>query len=93
MRYMWQQMTVVFKKYVKEYSDTGCFNCLSEHRTAAHRLQEVSESIFGRFLLLQLNGDEPLINTEAIAKAIPDYVPQDIEYGTNINTNAKLRHR
>ena len=60
----------------------------SEHRTAAHRLQEVSESISADFYL-QLNGDEPLINTEAIAKAIPDYVPQDIEYGTNIITNAK----
>ena len=59
-----------------------------EHRTAAHRLQEVSESISADFYL-QLNGDEPLINTEAIAKAIPDYVPQDIEYGTNIITNAK----
>lgn len=57
----------------------------STHRAAAHRLQEVSESISADFYV-QLNGDEPLINTEAIAAAIPDYVPQDIEFGTNIIT-------
>lgn len=55
------------------------------HRTAAHRLQEVSESVNADFYL-QLNGDEPLINTEAIAAAIPENVPQDIEFGTNIIT-------
>ncbi len=57
----------------------------SSHRTAANRLAEVSETIEADFYL-QLNGDEPLINTEAIAKAIPDYVPTDIEFGTNIIT-------
>lgn len=57
----------------------------NSHRTAAHRLQEVSE-IIDADLYLQLNGDEPLINTDAIATAIPDVVPQDIEFGTNIIT-------
>lgn len=55
------------------------------HRAAAHRLQEVSETVKADFYV-QLNGDEPLINTEAIAAAIPDYVPQDVEFGTNIIT-------
>ena len=55
------------------------------HRAAAHRLQEVSETIHADFYV-QLNGDEPLINTDAIAAAIPDYVPQDVEFGTNIIT-------
>ena len=55
----------------------------STHRTAAHRLQEVSETVKADFYV-QLNGDEPLINTEAIAATIPDYVPQDVEFGTNI---------
>jgi len=55
------------------------------HRAAAHRLQEVSETVKADFYV-QLNGDEPLINTDAIAAAIPDYVPQDVEFGTNIIT-------
>ncbi len=55
------------------------------HKTAAHRLQEVSEAIHADFYV-QLNGDEPLINTEAIAAVIPKEVPQDIEFGTNIIT-------
>lgn len=57
----------------------------TEHRCAANRLQEVSEHISADFYL-QLNGDEPLINTEAVQAAIPDDVPQDIEFGTNIIT-------
>lgn len=55
------------------------------HRTAAQRLQEVSEAIKSDFYV-QLNGDEPLINTDAIVAAIPDEVPQDIEFGSNIIT-------
>lgn len=55
----------------------------SSHRTAAHRLQEVSESINADFYV-QLNGDEPLISIEAIEACIPDTVPQDIEFGTNV---------
>lgn len=57
----------------------------STHPTAAHRLQEVSEIIKADFYV-QLNGDEPLINTEAIIAAIPDIIPQDREFGTNIIT-------
>ena len=57
----------------------------SEHRTAANRLWEVSNTVKADFYL-QLNGDEPLINTEAIEKAIVDNVPQDIEFGSNIIT-------
>lgn len=57
----------------------------SAHRTAAHRLQEVSEKVKADFYL-QLNGDEPLINPEAITAAIPDYVPREHEFGTNIIT-------
>ena len=55
------------------------------HRTAAHRLQEVSDKIQADFYL-QLNGDEPLINTEAIKAAIPNNFPTDTEFGTNIIT-------
>ena len=56
------------------------------HKTGAHRLQEVSETISADFYV-QLNGDEPLINCNAIRAAIPKDVPQDIEFGTNIITN------
>lgn len=58
------------------------------HQTGAHRLQEVSEKINADFYV-QLNGDEPLINCDAIRAAIPDFVPQDIEFGTNIITRMK----
>lgn len=57
----------------------------SEHRTAAHRLQELSETIEADFYV-QLNGDEPLINTDAIIAAIPEDIPTDVEFGTNIIT-------
>jgi len=55
------------------------------HLTAANRLQEVSNHIKADFYL-QLNGDEPLIKPEAIISAVPDSIPQDIEFGTNIIT-------
>lgn len=55
------------------------------HLTAANRLQEVSEQIEADFYV-QLNGDEPLINTTAIEAVIPDEIPQDAEFGTNIIT-------
>lgn len=57
----------------------------STHRAAAHRLQEVSETVRADFYV-QLNGDEPLINIEAVAAAIPKDIPQDREFGTNIIT-------
>lgn len=58
------------------------------HQTGAHRLQEVSEKINADFYV-QLNGDEPLINCDAIRASIPEFVPQDIEFGTNIITKMK----
>lgn len=57
----------------------------SSHPTGAHRLQEVSDKIKADFYI-QLNGDEPLINCDAIRAAIPLEVPEDIEFGTNIIT-------
>ena len=57
----------------------------NQHRTAAHRLQEVSESVNADFYV-QLNGDEPLISTEAVSAVIPADIPKDIEFGTNIIT-------
>lgn len=55
------------------------------HRTAANRLHEVSEQIVADFYV-QLNGDEPLIDTNAVMAVIPDEIPQDIEFGTNVIT-------
>lgn len=72
-------------KAVCEENNIPVVMTANTHRTAAHRLQEVSETIKADFYV-QLNGDEPLINTEAIAAVIPEYVPQDIEFGTNIIT-------
>lgn len=72
-------------KDVCDQNDIPVIMTANTHRAAAHRLQEVSENIQADFYL-QLNGDEPLINTEAIAAAIPDEVPQDVEFGTNIIT-------
>lgn len=57
----------------------------STHREAANRLQEVSEKINADFYI-QINGDEPLINPELISMVIPEFVPQDTEFGTNIIT-------
>lgn len=57
----------------------------TSHRTAANRLQEVSEKVKADFYV-QLNGDEPLISTEAVAAVVPDFVPSDREFGTNIIT-------
>ncbi|MCR4754400.1 MAG: 3-deoxy-manno-octulosonate cytidylyltransferase [Lachnospiraceae bacterium] len=55
------------------------------HRTAAERLQEVSCIIQSDYYI-QINGDEPLIDIEAL-KTISLYnIPQDIPYGTNIIT-------
>lgn len=56
------------------------------HPTGANRLQEVSEKIDADFYV-QLNGDEPLINCEAVEAVIPENIPQDIEFGTNIITS------
>lgn len=55
------------------------------HRTGADRLQEVSEKVVADFYV-QINGDEPLIDAEAIRKAIPESIDLDAEMGTNIIT-------
>lgn len=55
----------------------------SDHREAANRLWEVSNSIAADFYI-QINGDEPLIDYKSIDAAIPETVPQDTEYGTNL---------
>jgi 3-deoxy-manno-octulosonate cytidylyltransferase (CMP-KDO synthetase) len=55
------------------------------HRTAAERLQEISENILADFYV-QINGDEPLINVEAVETVIPKDIPLDVEFGTNIIT-------
>lgn len=55
------------------------------HSTAANRLYEVSKLIDADFYI-QVNGDEPLINTEAIAAAIPNEICVEREFGTNIIT-------
>lgn len=58
-----------------------------EHKTAAHRLQEVSEKKKADFYV-QINGDEPLIDPSSIAAVIPK--DEDIllktAFGTNIIT-------
>lgn len=56
-----------------------------KHRTAANRLAEAAEKITADFYV-QINGDEPLIDPRVIEAAIPEYVPQDVEFGTNIIT-------
>lgn len=58
------------------------------HKTAANRLQEVSEVISADFYV-QLNGDEPLVDQRIISSVIPDDIPQDVEFGTNIITEIK----
>lgn len=68
-----------------EQMDIPVVMTANTHRTAANRLAEVAEKLDADFYL-QLNGDEPLINTEAISAAIPDVVPNDVEFGTNIIT-------
>lgn len=73
-------------KTVCEENNIPVVMTANTHRAAAHRLQEVSETIEANFYL-QLNGDEPLINTEAVAAAIPEEIPQDVEFGINIITN------
>lgn len=55
------------------------------HPTGANRLQEVSERIAADFYI-QVNGDEPLIDTAAVSAAIPKDIPQSIEFGTNVIT-------
>lgn len=87
-----EKLDEVFVATDDERIETACKNMsipvvmtAKTHRTAALRLQEVSEKVKADFYV-QVNGDEPLINTEAIVAAIPEYVPYDVEFGTNIIT-------
>lgn len=74
----------LISKFCKE-NNIPVVMTLSTHLTAAHRLQEVSEKVFADFYL-QLNGDEPLINVEAVVAAIPQKIPDEVEFGTNVIT-------
>ena len=56
-----------------------------DHPTGANRLQEVSEHIAADFYV-QVNGDEPLIDTKAVSAAVPSRIPQDIEVGIHDTT-------
>lgn len=60
----------------------------SSHREAANRVHEVSQSISADFYI-QINGDEPLIDSSLIDMAIPEKIPMNIEFGTNIVTKMK----
>ncbi len=75
-----EAIAAVCRKYEIPYFMTS-----SAHNTAAERLQEVSEIKKADFYL-QLNGDEPLMNLDAVDAAVPDDVPSDREFGTNIIT-------
>ena len=72
------------KKVCEEYGMKVVMTS-STHRTAANRLAELSETVDADFYV-QLNGDEPLINTDAIAAVIPDTFPTDVAFGTNVIT-------
>ncbi len=72
------------KKVCEEYGMKVVMTS-STHRTAANRLAELSETVDADFYV-QLNGDEPLINTDAIAAVIPDKFPTDVAFGTNVIT-------
>lgn len=72
-------------KEVCEQYDIPVIMTSPDHPNGAMRLQEVSETVQADFYV-QLNGDEPLMNTDAIAAAIPEKVPQDVAFGTNIIT-------
>lgn len=61
------------------------FVMTGEHDTAPERLQEVSDKIYADFYV-GINGDEPLIDPASIDASVPDEVPQDVEFGTNIIT-------
>ncbi len=73
---------------IAEYCDDASIPYLmtkNNHNTAASRLYEVSLKIDADFYL-QINGDEPLLNKEAIIASIPKTIPSDVEFGTNIIT-------
>ena len=53
-----------------------------DHATTASRMHEVAQNIEADFYIT-INGDEPMIDPNAIDAAIPDTVPYDIPYATN----------
>lgn len=55
----------------------------TKHATAANRLYEVSCSINADYYI-QINGDEPIIDSNLIDAAIPKNIPQNKEFGTNL---------
>lgn len=75
-----EQIEELCKEYSIPYIMTR-----NQHPTAANRLQEVSEQIRADFYV-QINGDEPLIDVHSVDRAIPEDVPRDEEFGTNIVT-------
>lgn len=58
----------------------------SEHDTATERLYEVSTKIPAD-LYVMVNGDEPLLTEEYIIQCIPDELPADGMYVSNLMTN------
>lgn len=54
----------------------------NKHLTTASRMFEVSQKVMADFYVT-INGDEPMIDPLAIDVAIPDSIPQDVEFGTN----------
>lgn len=53
-----------------------------QNLTTANRMYEVSQSLAYDFYIT-INGDEPMIDPKAIDAAVPEVVPQEIEFGTN----------
>jgi 3-deoxy-manno-octulosonate cytidylyltransferase (CMP-KDO synthetase) len=57
----------------------------NKHPTAANRISEVSENYEADYYVC-INGDEPLLPISAITAVVPQVIPQDIPFGTNIIT-------
>ncbi len=74
-----ERIANVCKQYDIPYVMTG------KHETAPERLQEVSDAIAADFYV-GINGDEPLIDPDSIDAAVPEFVPQDKPFGTNVIT-------
>lgn len=58
----------------------------SSHDTATDRLKEVADKIDAD-LYVMVNGDEPVITAENIVKCIPENVPEDGFYVSNLMTD------
>lgn len=73
---------------IKEFCSVNNFPVImtsSKHRTAANRLAEVASTISADYYV-QINGDEPLIDISGIEAVVPDEIPQEYEFGTNVIT-------